>query len=168
MNGNDIISLVFIDEIGLCEISPLNPLKVLHSFLELDYKNKKNEEKIAFVGISNWRLDASKMNRGIYLNVFSPESNKKDMINTAYEISKVYSKSFITDENNKKLLEILSEVVYKYKLKLNNEQDPNKNFHGTRDYYNLIKSVVRNIINKKDCNPIHEVFFSLKVIIMDY
>ena len=77
MNGNDIISLVFIDEIGLCEISPLNPLKVLHSFLELDYKNKKNEEKIAFVGISNWRLDASKMNRGIYLNVFSPESNKK-------------------------------------------------------------------------------------------
>ena len=162
LNGNDIISLVFIDEIGLCEISPLNPLKVLHSFLELDYKNKKNEEKIAFVGISNWRLDASKMNRGIYLNVFSPESSKKDMINTAYEISKIYSKSFIADENNAKLLKILSEVVYKYKLKLNNEQDPNKNFHGTRDFYNLIKSVVRNITNKKDCNPINEVFFSIE------
>ena len=55
MNGNDIISLVFLDEIGLCEISPNNPLKVLHSFLELDYKNIKNKEKIAFVGISNWK-----------------------------------------------------------------------------------------------------------------
>ena len=52
-NGNDIISLVFIDEIDLCEISLLNPLKLLHSFLELDYKNKKNEEKIVLIGISN-------------------------------------------------------------------------------------------------------------------
>ena len=49
-----------------------------------------------------------------------------------------------------------------YKLKLNNEKDENKNFHGTRDYYNLIKSVVRNILNKKDCNPIEEVFLSIE------
>ena len=69
IDGNDIISLVFIDEIGLCEIFPFNPLKVLHSFLELDYKKEK-EDEIAFVGISNWKLDASKMNRGIYLNFF--------------------------------------------------------------------------------------------------
>ena len=46
IDGNDIISLVFIDEIGICEISPLNPLKVIHSFLELDYKNKKGIEKL--------------------------------------------------------------------------------------------------------------------------
>ena len=104
IDGNNIISLVFIDEIGLCEISPFNPLKVLHSFLELDYKNNDDKEKIAFVGISNWKLDASKMNRGIYLNVFSPESNEKDMIDTAFEISKNYSKSFITEEKYEKLL----------------------------------------------------------------
>ena len=34
-----------------------------------------------------------------------------------YEISKFYSKSFITDENNAKLLKNLSEFIYKYKLK---------------------------------------------------
>ena len=84
------ISVVFIDEIGLCEISPFNPLKVLHSFLELDYKNKSDIEKIAFVGISNWKLDASKMNRGIYLNVYSPESNLDEMKETAYKILKTY------------------------------------------------------------------------------
>ena len=99
MDGNDIISLVFIDEIGLCEISPLNPLKVVHSFLELDYKNQNNINKIAFVGISNWKLDAYKMNKGIFLNVFSPESNKNDMRETVYEISNFYNLLFIKDEN---------------------------------------------------------------------
>ena len=39
------------DEIGLAEISKHNPLKVLHSLLELENR------KVGFVGISNWRLD---------------------------------------------------------------------------------------------------------------
>ena len=47
--------LIVIDEIGLAELSPHNPLKVLHSRLEPPY--------VAFIGISNWTLDASKMNR---------------------------------------------------------------------------------------------------------
>ena len=55
------------------------------------------------------------MNRGIYLNIFSPESNEKDMIETAYEISKIYSKSFKTDEKYENLLKYLSKSVYKYK-----------------------------------------------------
>ena len=100
MDGNYIISLVFIDEIELGEISPLNPLKVVHSFLELDYKNQNNINKIAFVGISNWKLYASKMNRSIFLNIFSPETNKNDMLETVYEISKIYKPLFIKDENN--------------------------------------------------------------------
>jgi hypothetical protein len=84
------------------------------------------------------------------------------MFKIAVEISKIYNKSFIIEENNEKLLKNLSKAVYNYKLKLNNEKDENKNFHGTRDYYNLIKSVVRNILNKNDCNPIEEVFFSIE------
>ena len=48
-------------------------------------------------------------------------------------------------------------------LKLNNEQYTNKNFHGTRDYYNLIKSVLTTFTNKKDCNCINEVFFSIEI-----
>lgn len=54
------IVLIIFDEIGLAEISPHNPLKVLHSLLE--------PPKVAFVGISNWSLDASKMNRAITLS----------------------------------------------------------------------------------------------------
>ena len=52
------INLVVIDEIGLAELSPYNPLKVLHE--------KLDNPKISFIGISNWSLDASKMNRVIF------------------------------------------------------------------------------------------------------
>ena len=66
-----------IDEIGLAEISPNNPLKVLHSLLE--------PPKVAVVGISNWALDASKMNRGITLS--RPDPEEKDLVESAESIN---------------------------------------------------------------------------------
>ena len=62
--------LVF-DEIGLAELSKYNPLKVLHKELEVENR------EIGFVGISNWRLDASKMNRALYLA--RPDPEEKDL-----------------------------------------------------------------------------------------
>ena len=62
-NLSKIISMIYFDEMGLAEHSPNNPLKVIHS--ELEYDLNEGRKKIAFVGISNWRLDASKMNRGL-------------------------------------------------------------------------------------------------------
>ncbi|ETO02082.1 hypothetical protein RFI_35354 [Reticulomyxa filosa] len=47
--------LFLFDEIGLVEQSSHNPLKILHQLLE--------HPKIAFIGISNWSLDAAKMNQ---------------------------------------------------------------------------------------------------------
>lgn len=44
---------------GLAEQSPHLPLKVLHAELE--------HPDVAFVGISNWTLDASKVNRVRFL-----------------------------------------------------------------------------------------------------
>lgn len=69
--------LVVIDEIGLAEISPHNPLKVLHSLLE--------PPKVATVGISNWALDASKMNRAITLS--RPDPAIEDLIESGESIS---------------------------------------------------------------------------------
>lgn len=56
--------VVVIDEIGLAELSPFNPLKVLHSLLE----PSEESNRVGFIGISNWSLDASKMNRGITIS----------------------------------------------------------------------------------------------------
>lgn len=51
---------------GLCRS---NPLKVLHGLIEPAFP--KDQLDIAIVGISNWALDAAKMNRAIHL--YRPE-----------------------------------------------------------------------------------------------
>ena len=70
------------DEMGLAEISDNNPLKVTH------YELEKEENKVSFVGISNWGLDASKMNRVVY--IIGQEPDEDDLIITAKEIIKSY------------------------------------------------------------------------------
>lgn len=76
-NREELISLLFFDELGLAEIAPSNPVKVIHAELELD----QQEEQVSFIGISNWALDASKMNRGVFLARADPD--EEDLIETA-------------------------------------------------------------------------------------
>ena len=59
------ICLILFDELGLADQSKTNPLKVLHS--KLEYEGKK--EGICFIGISNYSLDAAKVNRALNLSV---------------------------------------------------------------------------------------------------
>jgi hypothetical protein len=69
----------------LAEVSKHNPLKVLHSLLELENR------KIGFIGISNWRLDASKMNRALYLA--RTDQDVEDLTYTAISIYESYDNS---------------------------------------------------------------------------
>ncbi|ORX42165.1 hypothetical protein BCR36DRAFT_465734 [Piromyces finnis] len=147
---------IYFDEMGLAEVSKNNPLKVIHSQLEYD----DNERKIAFIGISNWPFDASKMNRGIYLSI--PEPDEQDLIDTALAIAKSYDPKLVQDY--KIYYEYLSSSYYNYKeglknnslkFKNNNKTNfklPNKNikeFHGTRDFYHLIKILSKLFIQNK-------------------
>ena len=135
------ISMIFFDEMGLAEHSPNNPLKVIHS--QLEYDLNEGDKKIAFVGISNWALDASKMNRGMYLSIPEPEEN--DVKLTAYTIGESYDE--VLAKENKSLYENLGLAYYKYKqfLKKDHCQDGKDEFHGNRDFYHLVKNVGRNI-----------------------
>ena len=65
--GNTVV-VVLLDEVGLAELSPANPLKVLHAELEPD----DGEIEISVVGISNWALDAAKMSRCVTLYRSAP------------------------------------------------------------------------------------------------
>ncbi|CAG8821908.1 14406_t:CDS:2, partial [Dentiscutata erythropus] len=58
-----VISVVLLDEVGLAETSPHNPLKVLHALLEPNYPS--DGPAVSVVGISNWRLDNSKSSRAL-------------------------------------------------------------------------------------------------------
>ncbi|ETO30656.1 hypothetical protein RFI_06463, partial [Reticulomyxa filosa] len=106
-----------------------NPLKILHQLLE--------HPKIAFVGISNWTLDAAKMNRMVMHSI--PAMNHKDLEDTAKSIfgkaDKHKNSSFTKD------IEKLVQIYEKITQHKTNAFKPNgnKHFFGIRDFYALVK-----------------------------
>ncbi|CAF0876681.1 unnamed protein product [Rotaria sordida] len=136
-NGGLLPVIVF-DEIGLAELSPHNPLKVLHSKLEVD------SCRHGFVGLSNWRLDASKMNRALYLACPDPDEN--DLKSTAdaildAEISKNEQIKRPDDMIMKSLV-----AAYNSLYQLTNRDRKCENYFGLRDYYAMMKSVVHDLV----------------------
>ena len=105
------ISMILFDELGLAERSKHNPLKVLHSHLELD----GNKDGISFVGISNWTLDAAKINRALTLSVPDLDDNLEDLKDTAKSIVKSINEDFITKPIFNK---ILPNVYFYFKTNL--------------------------------------------------
>ena len=142
-NKKDMISLLVFDELGLSEKSPTNCLKVLHSKLEISL-NPKDENKISFIGISNWKLDAAKMNRTIFLAI--PEIEIDDITLTAEAIAKSYDPKLYDENEYQKELYFLGYAFYKYKKTLNRQNEFEQNYHGGRDFYHLIKNFSSEMI----------------------
>ena len=138
----NIIPVVYFDEMGLAEESPYNPLKVIHSELEYDDR----EKKFGFVGISNWKLDASKMNRTIFLAV--PNLEEKDLEETANEIAQNIDREIPIIY--KELIDNLVKTYWNYKNFL--KEKSLREFHGLRDFYHLIKNTIHYLIEEKKTN----------------
>ena len=138
LSNKYLLPVVVFDEIGLAEISKHNPLKVLHGLLE------KENRQVAFIGISNWRLDASKMNRALYLA--RPDPTKKDLINTASSIFK----SIIIDPDtiNNYLPMIKSIAECYFELKEYYKSTEFVDFYGLRDFYYLVKQISHKLKDK--------------------
>ena len=104
------ISMILFDELGLAEKSESNPLKALHSRLE--YAGKA--EGVSFVGISNYSLDAAKINRALNLSV----PNLEDKIDQLKSTSKSIVESISEDLCTNKIFDILSSTYSEYKITL--------------------------------------------------
>ncbi|XP_078659777.1 uncharacterized protein LOC144904631 [Branchiostoma floridae x Branchiostoma belcheri] len=135
-NEGGVLPVVLLDEIGLAEESRFNPLKVLHSLLE---PAEDDFPDVAVVGISNWALDAAKMNRAIHLS--RPEPDKTDLYKTGKSLAQAAleraypgGKELTVSQDN--ALNALAEAYFEYE-----EKQTYKNFHGLRDYYSLIKCI---------------------------
>lgn len=126
--------VVVFDEIGLAELSPHNPLKVLHPLLE-DPKSK-----IAFFGISNWTLDLSKMNRLVYLA--RPDMSLNDL-QQIFMIS-INDCDNVHKEKLKAYLEILA-VSYLWFRNWQKISGSHPNFHGSRDIYAVARFIYNNV-----------------------
>ena len=195
---NDLIPIIMIlfDELGLADKSPTNSLKVLHSKLEYNGKN----DGLCFIGISNYSLDASKINRALILSPPNIDDNLPQLRDTAKSIVESISKEISNDTSKIFVFYILSRAYYlykyylnlikklivlkiflkenkeikikyfreiektnqKYKYLLNTNKNINIDFHGNRDFYNLIKGVamegsrLNNISEENHIVPIIE------------
>ena len=140
-NQNNIIPLVFFDEMGLAERSSNNPLKIIHYYLEKDEK-----DSVRFLGISNWRLDAAKINRALNLTITDYE--KEDLQETAISIDEALNLDL--SNKYKDFFETLAKTYHEYLLFNQNNIKENKDFHGNRDFYNLIKIAMKELIERKN------------------
>jgi len=134
-----LLPVIVFDEIGLAEISPHNPLKVLHSELEIE------RCRHGFVGLSNWRLDASKMNRAVYLSC--PEPDLDDLKLTALSLSE----SMLREGGQGVPLHqsIVEGLAVAYMALCKHMKKPgNRQYFGLRDYYSLIKGIMFDTIQK--------------------
>ena len=104
------IYMILFDELGLAEKSSSNPLKVLHHKLEYDGKN----EGVCFIGISNYTLDAAKLNRALYLSIPNLEEQLTQLQNTAKAIVRNVS-SDLVDQKNMIVFNILSRAYQDFK-----------------------------------------------------
>ena len=103
---NQPISLLIFDEIGLSEFAKDNPVKVLHKNLEYDGV----KDGLSFVGLSNWKLDSSKLNRVLYLSVPDLDSLIDDLKDTA----KCIAESIRENNIDPLLLDLLSKSYKSY------------------------------------------------------
>ena len=142
------LSVILFDEMGLAEISPYNPLKVIHS--ELD-----GNQEVGFVGISNWTLDASKMNRAIHLSVQEPDLD--DLILTATTIANDIYEEIEKVALYKNIIENLTKSYFDYKNHLKKNYVLSYDFHGARDFYYLIKITARAIKNNSSKEPLEKI-----------
>jgi len=182
------IPVIVFDEISLAEMSPDNPLKVLHSKLEIDKEedekpeNKKEsykeenknkgikqdidneerqsrEKRIAFIAISNWKLDSSKMNRVIY--VARPDPTEEDLCFTATQIFKNITQS--EDADLLKQIRHASQAYFAFKSNKKGNKKT-ENYYGLRDFYAMIKQIAFDFRNSENISEIHKLAIICKSI----
>ena len=102
--------MILFDELGLAEQSESNPLKVLHS--KLEYSG--NKDGVSFIRISNYSLDAAKVNRAMNLSVPNLEDKIDQLNSTTFSIVESISEEL----KDNKIFKILSRSYFNYKEKL--------------------------------------------------
>lgn len=123
--------VIIFEEIGLGELSPHNPLKVLHKAFD-------DNPDISFVGLSNWKLDASKQNRLLCLS--RPEPSLEELKDTSLSLYRSFARS---DSHYDGLIDALATGYCE--LRQHQRANDHEDFYGLRDFYALVKQVIEHL-----------------------
>jgi len=151
--NNKPISLLIFDEIGLSEFAKDNPVKALHKNLEYD----KVRDGLSFIGFSNWKLDASKLNRVLCLSVPDLDSQIDDLKDTAKCIAES-----IRGENNIEPI-LLNLICKSYK----SYQETVKKIKEYVVYKELELQEMRQVLGLLDKDEINRIFNNEKKITLE-
>ena len=130
------LALVLLDEVGLAEQSPHNPLKVLHARLE----PRRAQDAVSVIAISNWELDRSKLSRGLLLAC--PPPSESDLSQTALAIIRAY---LAHESQIRGQLEASLGHMATAFMEILKNQEP-QDFHGLRDWYGMCSFAARLLL----------------------
>jgi len=109
------IYMILFDNLELVEKEPTNPLNILHNKLEYNGKN----EGICFIGLSNYSLDAAKINRTLNLSLPNLEEKIDQLKATSKSIVSSINYDISCDTSKILIFNILSRAYQLYKKYLN-------------------------------------------------
>eukprot|EP01079_Euglenida_sp_SAG-EU17-18_P012735 gene12735-355_t len=136
-----VVCVLVLEEVGVAALSPHLPLMTLHELIDRGVLVDGQWVRLPIIGISNWNLDAAKMNRGVIVSRGKPsvddlfqtassmlDSRTSDRDGAQGRVSRILSDS---EGPLKALAELMSSKVIA-------EEDYNW-FYGLRDFYAVVQ-----------------------------
>uniref|UniRef100_A0A7S4IA45 RZ-type domain-containing protein n=1 Tax=Odontella aurita TaxID=265563 RepID=A0A7S4IA45_9STRA len=136
--SSDVLSVLCLDEVGLAEQSEHRPLKVLHRLLE--------HPEVSFIGLSNWQLDAAKMNRMVLHTC--PKLSRSGLVRTAVTIITEGRQNITESRWSSQMVGVnvvkdtVEDIVDAYFCIVHDQ--PCQHFFGRRDLYSTLQQLARD------------------------
>ena len=145
------LPLVVLDELGLADRSPENPVKVLHSELERQSvltSGMKQESAYSVVALSNWVVDAAQVSRGILIS--RTQADKGDLRKSAKELAISLATKLTKDDKSsagivEQLNHSLNCIVETYYALDEREDIGGGYFFSMRDFFFCVKNFVCSV-----------------------
>lgn len=140
------LAMVVLDELGLADLSPEKPIKVLHSELERKATLTSGEQQqstYSVVALSNWVVDAAQVNRGIL--ICRTQAGKMDLINSATQLAESLIRKYIGENAHltrrfKVMLQTNLECIAEtYSVLDSNTDVGGGHFFSMRDFFFCVK-----------------------------
>ncbi len=144
INPKTMLAMVVLDELGLADLSPERPIKVLHSELERNAvltSGEQQQSPCSVVALSNWVVDAAQLNRSILISRTQAESD--DLLLSSVQLAETLILKYYTINVTKRLQEMLSTylkcIVHTYKMLNTDTMIGGNHFFSMRDFFFCVK-----------------------------
>ncbi|KAK8835712.1 hypothetical protein M9Y10_040530 [Tritrichomonas musculus] len=156
-NNNYIIRIQILENVGHADMSRLKPLVCLHNIIDNGYPFRPGISiPVLLIGLSNYKMDSAKLNRGILLlrcslNDYAIKKTASDIFkstNLAWNQNNIYYNEASDEKKIIKYDKQIQEVASVYQDEYKNSDDKeDRPFIGLRDFYGLIQSLTKPLMS---------------------